>query len=98
MWVDVSMAGKHAQAISSYLAKGGYVTVSGQVGIRKYKNKEGVEQVTMRLSAFKCTLQGKSSAVAAIPAVVNPARPAQPYPQEDGFAPDAGADFDDIPF
>ena len=51
MWVNVTLWGKAAESLSSYLVKGTKVIVTGKLSIRKYKANDGTEKYSTEVVA-----------------------------------------------
>lgn len=45
-WFNVSMWGKRGQAIQQYILKGKQVFITGELTLRTYTNKDGVEKMS----------------------------------------------------
>jgi single-strand DNA-binding protein len=45
-WFNAAVMGKRAEAIQSFALKGKEVTVFGTLTLRKYKNRDGIEQIS----------------------------------------------------
>lgn len=95
IWLDASLWGKRAESgLIGYLVKGQQVAVSGELGQRKYTNKEGVEVVINTLKIAEIDLVGGQAQGQPQPQRQAPAPKAKPYPEPEPYD-----DFDsDIPF
>lgn len=72
IWMDGSLWGKRAESgLIQYLTKGQQVVVSGELGQRKYTNKEGIEVPVTTLKIAEIDLVGGQ-----------PSGQAQPQPQQ----------------
>jgi single-strand DNA-binding protein len=97
IWVDCSLFGNRAEALSGYLAKGTPVSVCGDVDIRLYAKNDGTGGGSLTCRVDKLTFAGKASDRTG---QSEPAAPRQqPAPQRQAAGPPAD-DFDDdsIPF
>lgn len=94
MWVDCTMWGKRAEAVSPYLAKGMRVTVQGPLSMEEYKAKDGTPRTKLKLKVDNLDLPPKSEGSAA------PAAPRQAAPAPASTPAKGGFDDmdDDIPF
>lgn len=96
MWVDCTMWGKRAEAVSPYLGKGMRVTVQGPLSMEEYKAKDGTPRTKLKLKVDNLDLPPKSegSAAPAAPRQAAPAPAPASTPAQGGFD-----DMeDDIPF
>lgn len=95
IWMDSSLWGKRAESgLIGYLVKGQQVAVSGELGQRKYTNKEGAEVTVTTLKIAEIDLVGgQPSGQQQQPQQQRPA--SQPKPQA---APEEDFDSSDIPF
>ena len=99
LWVDCSLWGKRADALSSYLRKGTSVTVSGDIDCRAFTSKKTGEVtavITCRVDKLTFGSKGEREEPA-------PAAPKNAYAEVRGgsaakTAPAAGSFDDDIPF
>ena len=57
-WAKCSMWGKRGEAVAQYLTKGQLVGVSGEVTLRPWKDKEGVEKFSLEVRVNDLTLLG----------------------------------------
>ena len=57
-WAKCSMWGKRGEAVAQYLTKGSLVGVSGEVTLRPWKDKEGVDKVSLEVRVNDLTLLG----------------------------------------
>ena len=55
-WAKCALWGKRGEAVSQYLTKGSLVGVSGEVTLRPWKDKEGVEKVSLEVRVNDLTL------------------------------------------
>lgn len=87
-WVRCSAFGKTAELIGQYAKKGSQLRVNGELSVRKYNDKDGVEKESteIRVQDFQL-LGGKPDGAAPAPARAPAAAPRQ-----------APAQDDDIPF
>lgn len=87
-WVRCSAFGKTAELIGQYAKKGSQLRVNGELSVRKYNDKDGVEKESteIRVQDFQL-LGGKPDGDAPAPARAPAAAPRQ-----------AAAQDDDIPF
>lgn len=86
-WVNCSLFGKRAEAVSKFIKKGGQVGVTGELSLREYETKDGKKGSSLDLNVANVTLVGGE-------------KDAQPKPAKEegkanGFQPQ-GADFDDF--
>lgn len=97
IWMDSSLWGKRAESgLIGYLVKGQQVAVSGELGQRKYTNKEGAEVTVTTLKIAEIDLVGgQPSGQQQQPQQQRPAPQPQPRPQA---APEEDFDSSDIPF
>lgn len=89
-WVRCSAFGKTAELIGQYAKKGGQVRINGELSVRKYNDKDGVEKESTEIRVQDFQLLGgrpDGAAPAAAPARAPAAAPRQ-----------APAPDDDIPF
>jgi single-strand DNA-binding protein len=95
LWWNCQMWGKRATTLQQYMAKGQKVTVSGNVQMREYTDKNGDKKTAMDVRVNDVALQGSGGEQQA------PARQAAParQPQRQAPAPSGFDDMDDdIPF
>ena len=107
LWVDCSLWGKRADALSSYLRKGTSVTVSGDVDCRAFTSKKTGEVAAVIICRVDKLTFGSKAEQREAPAAFAPQqnayqaakegapRPAAPAPAP---APAAAGFDDDIPF
>jgi single-strand DNA-binding protein len=90
-WVRCSAFGKTAELIGQYAKKGSQMRVNGELSVRKYSDKDGVEKESteIRVQDFQLLGAAPGGAPAAAPARAPAAAPR---------APAGGAMDDDIPF
>jgi single-strand DNA-binding protein len=88
LWWNCQMWGKRATTLQQYMAKGQKVTVSGNVQMREYTDKNGDKKTAMDVRVNDVALQGggEQQARQAAPAKQAPARQAP-----------ASSGFDDFP-
>lgn len=93
VWWRCQLWGKRAEALSPYLIKGAYVTVSGNITQSEYTDKSGEKKTSMDVRVNDVALQGGRSQQSEAPR--GAAKPAsKPNNQGSGFY-----DMDDdIPF
>jgi single-strand DNA-binding protein len=94
LWWNCQMWGKRATTLQQYMAKGQKVTVTGNVQMREYTDKDGNKKTAMDVRVNDVALQGGGEQQA-------PARQAAParQPQRQAPAPSGFDDMDDdIPF
>lgn len=58
-WSKCAMFGKRGESVCQYLTKGQLVGVSGEVSLRAWKDKEGVERHSLEVRVNDLTLLGK---------------------------------------
>jgi single-strand DNA-binding protein len=91
LWWNCQMWGKRATTLQQYMAKGQKVTVSGNVQMREYTDKDGNKKTAMDVRVNDVALQGGGEQQAPKAAPAKPARQAA--------APSGFDDFpDDVPF
>jgi single-strand DNA-binding protein len=63
-WFRCTMWGKRAQSLSDHLKKGQQIFVIGQLSLKKFTNKDGVEQISpdVRVSEIEFVRGGNSEA------------------------------------
>jgi single-strand DNA-binding protein len=95
IWWRCQLWGKRAETLTQYLAKGQSVTVTGQVSINEYKDKDGTPKQSYEIRVNDVALQGRPQGETGQAPARQPAKPA-PKPQGGG----SGFDDmdDDIPF
>ncbi len=100
IWLDASLWGKRAESgLIPYLVKGQQVAVSGELGQRKYTNKEGIEVTVTTLKIAEIDLVGGQPSGQAQPQA-RPQQMAPPRSEKPAKSmPEPVDDFlDDIPF
>ena len=105
LWVDCSLWGKRADALSSYLRKGTSVTVSGDVDCRAFTSKKTGEVAAVIICRVDKLTFGSKAEQREAPAAFTPQQNAYQAAKKEGAAPrpaapaPAAAGFDDdIPF
>lgn len=58
IWWNCQLFGKRAESLSQYLVKGQAVTISGNIGQRKYIDKNGQERLSTDVRVGEVALQG----------------------------------------
>jgi len=64
-WANCNLWGKQAESLAPYLHKGQKVAISGEVTLRKYTTKEGVERESLDVRVNSLTLVGSKDATTA---------------------------------
>ena len=90
LWWNCQMWGKRATTLQQYMAKGQKVTVSGNVQMREYTDKNGDKKTAMDVRVNDVALQGGGEQAPK-------AAPAR-QPQRQAPAPIGFDDMDDAPF
>jgi single-strand DNA-binding protein len=85
-WAKCIMFGKRGEAVSAYLTKGTKVGIVGEVALKRWKNKDGIEVSTLEVRVNDLTLLGGKPES-------QPARKAEKPRADPDLYPD-----DDIPF
>jgi single-strand DNA-binding protein len=88
-WFRCTLYGKRVDSVAQFLNKGQQVTIFGQLTLRKWTDKNGVEQLSPDVWVDDFALQGGKQDASA------PAKQQQRAPQQGGTPDFAG---DDIPF
>ena len=57
-WYRVSLWGKQAEGLANYLLKGTKVFISGELSMRTYTGKDGLEKTSPEVRAYSITLIG----------------------------------------
>jgi len=57
-WAKCIMFGKRGEAVSEYLTKGTKVGIVGEVALKKWKNRDGIEVSTLEVRVNDLTLLG----------------------------------------
>jgi|TARA_Y100001973_G_C5198156_1_gene335746 single-strand DNA-binding protein len=60
-FLDITLWGKQAEALSEYLTKGTFVMVEGRLSLDTWKTEEGVNRSKLRVVAEKVNLGPRSS-------------------------------------
>lgn len=60
-WMNCSVWGKRGEAVAPYLKKGTQVAISGELALRPYTNKDGIEKVSPDVRVNDLTLLGGRS-------------------------------------
>jgi single-strand DNA-binding protein len=68
LWWNCQLWGKRATTLQQYMAKGQKVTVSGNVQMREYTDKDGNKKTAMDVRVNDVALQGGEQALKAAPA------------------------------
>lgn len=90
VWIDVKAFGAQAEAITTYLAKGSFIAVSGQLAQpRRWVDDEGVVHFAMVVDHAQVTFGPRVEQADSRPAPVSAAQPTQANPL---------LSEDDIPF
>lgn len=58
IWLRVSLFGKQASSLTSYLVKGKQVAVQGELDVREWKDKEGKTRTSVEVQGRQITLLG----------------------------------------
>jgi single-strand DNA-binding protein len=91
-WMNCSIWGKRGESVAPYLKKGTQVAISGELALRPYTNKDGIEKVSPDVRVNDLTLIGGRSTESAHA----PSEPKQKQNEQNGSGFD---DFEsDIPF
>jgi single-strand DNA-binding protein len=94
IWWNCQMWGKRATTLQQYMAKGQKVTVSGNIQMREYTDKDGNKKTAMDVRVNDVALQGGGEQQARQAAPAQRQAPARQAPAPSGFD-----DMDDdIPF
>jgi single-strand DNA-binding protein len=88
-WAKCIMFGKRGEAVSAYLTKGTKVGIVGEVALKKWKNKDGIDVSTLEVRVNDLTLLGSKPEAGQAPARKQAEKPRAEQP----LYPD-----DDIPF
>lgn len=56
IWLRVSLWGKQAEALTSFLTKGKQVAVQGELDVREYNDKAGEKRVSVEVQGRQITL------------------------------------------
>ena len=94
LWWNCQLWGKRATTLQQYMAKGQKVTVSGNVQMREYTDKNGDKKTAMDVRVNDVALQGGGEQTPKAAPARQPQRPSSPQ-QAGGFEdfPDS-----DVPF
>jgi single-strand DNA-binding protein len=94
LWWNCQMWGKRATTLQQYMAKGQKVTVSGNIQMREYTDKDGNKKTAMDVRVNDVALQGGNEQAPKAAPARQPQRPSSPK-QAGGFEdfPDS-----DVPF
>jgi single-strand DNA-binding protein len=94
LWWNCQLWGKRATTLQQYMAKGQKVTVSGNVQMREYTDKNGDKKTAMDVRVNDVALQGGGEQTPKAAQARQPQRPSSPQ-QSGGFEdfPDS-----DVPF
>lgn len=94
-WFDCAIWGKRAETLVQYIGKGSKVTVTGEVELEQYQNKDGTPGAKMKINVRDVALQGDAGQQQPAPAPQPSQQPRQQAPAQ----PKNDDDFlDDIPF
>ena len=94
LWWNCQMWGKRATTLQQYMAKGQKVTVSGNIQMREYTDKNGDKKTAMDVRVNDVALQGGGEQQARQAAPAQRQAPARQAPAPSGFD-----DFpDSVPF
>ena len=97
-WFDCAIWGKRAESLVQYLGKGSKVTVTGEVELEQYQNKDGTPGAKMKVNVRDVALQGDAGQQSA-PAQQPAPAPQQQAPAQQRAPMEPAMDFeDDIPF
>ena len=98
LWIDCSLWGKRADALSPYLRKGTSVTVSGDIDCRAFTSKKtGEVTAVITCRVDKLTFGSKAEQQREAPAAFAPQQNAYQAAKDGAPRPAASLD-DDIPF
>jgi single-strand DNA-binding protein len=93
LWWNCQMWGKRATTLQQYMAKGQKVTVSGNIQMREYTDKNGDKKTAMDVRVNDVALQGGGEQQARQAAPAQRQAPARQAPASSGFD-----DMPDCPF
>ena len=93
LWWNCQMWGKRATTLQQYMAKGQKVTVSGNIQMREYTDKNGDKKTAMDVRVNDVALQGGGEQQARQAAPAQRQAPARQAPAPSGFD-----DMPDCPF
>ena len=93
LWWNCQMWGKRATTLQQYMTKGQKVTVSGNIQMREYTDKNGDKKTAMDVRVNDVALQGGGEQQARQAAPAQRQAPARQAPASSGFE-----DMPDCPF
>lgn len=94
IWFRCSVWGRRGQTIESFMRKGTQVFIAGELNLRQYTNKDGVEKTSAEIRVDQLELCGRASGMEAA-ASSDPIASSRPAPVS---APDAPETDEDMPF